>query len=170
MATTYSMRRLVSLRPSCWASSPTRPASTAAPWACSPSAGRCWPPTWLPRTPSVAGGWTPLVAVALATLCCLGPVLGIGPGFREETDLGPGARAFYETFAGQASRPAREQLLADLGEAFARNALRAARKVLALRAALVILSVGLIVSAAFIVADQSRTIRVHDKQPHQSAA
>jgi hypothetical protein len=95
--------------------------------------------------------WAPLIAVGLATFCCLRPALAIGPDFARGTDFGPHADRFYNTFLGQPSTPTREQLLDGLGEAFSNNALRFAAKQRALRAALVILAAGLIAATLLIV-------------------
>lgn len=111
----------------------------------------------------VLGGlwWTPLIAIAIATSCCLGPVLGIGLGFGSDTDIGPGAVAFYETYGGHRSTPARQQLLADLGAAFERNSSRLKAKRLALRLAVGVLAVGLIAAGTAIEVDRTSTISSH---------
>ncbi len=97
--------------------------------------------------------WAPLIAVGLATFCCLRPALAIGLDFARETDFGPHADEFYNTFLGQPSTPAREQLLDGLGEAFSNNARRLEAKQRALRAALIVLAVGLIAAALLIGLD-----------------
>jgi len=106
-----------------------------------------------------AAWWTPLVAIGLATACCLVPALGLGLGFAYDTDLGPDAASFYSAYRPGPSRPGREQLLADLSTAFARNARRLRAKRTALRIALVVLTVGLASSAAAIDVMQPTTIR-----------
>jgi hypothetical protein len=113
--------------------------------------------------------WTPLVAVGLAAICCLRPVLGLGKQVAPNTDLGPSAVKFYSTYGGQPSRPAREQLLADLGAAFETNAVRLRAKQSALRVALVILVLGLIASAVVIEVDRPRTMQTsHGKQEQRT--
>jgi hypothetical protein len=39
--------------------------------------------------------WTPLIGITVATLLCLRPALGLRGDFKQNTDLGPGAVAFY---------------------------------------------------------------------------
>jgi hypothetical protein len=115
--------------------------------------------------------WTPLIAVGLATAICLVPTLGIGPDFARDTDLGPGADTFYLTYGGQPSTAARKQLLADLGGAFANNARRLRAKQRALRAALVILAVGLIVAAVVIELNRPAKIGgVSEQAQHTQAS
>jgi hypothetical protein len=97
--------------------------------------------------------WVPLIAVGLATLCCLRPALAIGPNFARPTDFGPLADEFYRTFADGPSTVGREQMLDDLSKAFANNARRFAAKQRALRAALIILAVGLSAAALLIGLD-----------------
>ena len=97
--------------------------------------------------------WAPLIAVGLATLCCLRPALAIGPNFARGTDFGPLADGFYRSFADEPSTVGREQMLDDLDKAFANNARRFAAKQRALRAALIILAVGLIAAALLIGLD-----------------
>ncbi len=94
--------------------------------------------------------WTPLIAIAIATLCCLRPALAFGPNFAHPTDFGPLADEFYSAFAGQPSRVGREQMLDDLGKAFANNARRFTAKRRALQAALIILALGLSAAALLI--------------------
>jgi hypothetical protein len=94
--------------------------------------------------------WAPLIAVGLATLCCLRPALAIGPDFARGTDFGPHAEGFYRSYAGKPLIVAQEQLLDDLDTAFLNNALRFAAKQRALRAALIILTAGLIAVALLI--------------------
>ena len=94
--------------------------------------------------------WTPLIAISLATLCCLRPVLAIDHDFARNTDLGPLADRFYYTYIGQPSTPAREQQLDELGEAFANNARRLEAKRRALRTALLILAFGLSAAALLV--------------------
>jgi hypothetical protein len=102
--------------------------------------------------------WTPLVAIGLATACCLSPALGIGFGFARDTDLGPDPVSFYATYASRPSRAAREQLLRDLVSAFARNAHRLRAKQRALRLSLVILVLGLVASTVAVGIDRSASI------------
>ena len=90
--------------------------------------------------------WAPLIALGLATLCCLGPALAVGSSFTRNADLGPPANAFYRIYVGQSSACAREQLLDDLDTAFLNNARRVRAKQRALLAAILILAVGLIAS------------------------
>jgi hypothetical protein len=95
--------------------------------------------------------WTPLIAIGLATLCCLRPALAIGLNFARGTDFGPRADRFYRTFVGKPSRVGREQMLDDLGDAVANNARRFTAKRRALQAALIILAFGLGAAALLIV-------------------
>jgi hypothetical protein len=90
--------------------------------------------------------WMPLLAIGLATACCLLPALGFGGWFSGKTDLGPNPVRFYVHYGTEASITAREQLLADLAEAFARNARRLKAKQVVLRASLAILALGLLAS------------------------
>ncbi len=88
--------------------------------------------------------WIPLVALGLPTLICLRSALA------KETNLGPLAITFYASYGGQPSVPSREQLLADLGDAFDENAERVKSKTKRLRWALGILVVGLVAAALMI--------------------
>ena len=112
--------------------------------------------------------WLPLIVVGMATLFCLRPALGIGPGFEHDTDLGPGADMFYAAYGAQSSASSREQLLRDLGTAFANNARRLAAKQRALRSALVILAIGMTTSSLAIALDRPSTIH-HGHENHQAA-
>jgi hypothetical protein len=94
--------------------------------------------------------WTPLIAIGLATLCCLRPALAFGLNFARVTDFGPRADRFYRTFAGEPSRVGREQMLEDLSRAVVHNGRRFTAKRRALQAALLILAFGLPVSALLI--------------------
>jgi hypothetical protein len=78
--------------------------------------------------------WTPLVGVGLATLPCLRSILS------KDTDLGPLSVTFYATYGGHPSTAAREQLLADLADAFENNAARMKTKRSSLRWALAIIA------------------------------
>jgi hypothetical protein len=105
----------------------------------------------------VAGGllgpywWTPLIAIVLATLCCLRPALAIGLNFARPTDIGPVADRFYRTYARGPSKVGREQMLDDLSKAVANNARRFTAKRRALQAALIVLALGLGAAALLIV-------------------
>jgi hypothetical protein len=94
--------------------------------------------------------WTPLIAIALATLCCLRPALAIGLNFARPTDIGPPADEFYSAFVDGPSTVGREQMLDDLSKAVANNARRFAAKRRALQAALIILAIGLSAAALLI--------------------
>jgi len=95
--------------------------------------------------------WTPLIAVFLATLCCLRPALAIGLNFARPTDIGPPANRFYRAFARGPSRVGREQMLDDVSKAVANNARRFTAKRRALQTALIILAIGLGAAALLIV-------------------
>ena len=95
--------------------------------------------------------WTPLIAIILATLCCLRPALAIGLNFARPTDIGPRADRFYRSFAGEPSKVGREQMLADVSKAVANNGRRFTAKRRALQAALMILAIGLSAAALLIV-------------------
>jgi hypothetical protein len=72
--------------------------------------------------------WTPLVGVAIAVIPCLISV------FDSDTRMGPPGLTFYAAYGGYPSRPAREQLLADLHDAYEANATRVRLKQKRLRA------------------------------------
>jgi hypothetical protein len=115
-----------------------------------------------------AAWWTPLIAIGLATACCLGPALGVGFGLFRHTDLGPNASAFYTTYGDKPSRAAREQMLTDLAAAYARNARQVRAKQHALRTSLMILVIGLLVSATAVATEQPSTIKTahaHQRTP-----
>jgi hypothetical protein len=112
-----------------------------------------------------AAWWTPLIAIGLTAACCLSPTLGIGFGFARDTDLGPDPIAFCSTYDRRPARAAREQLLADLVAAFSSNARRLRAKQRALRAALVILALGLSASTVIVGIDRPTTIgSAHERQ------
>jgi hypothetical protein len=94
--------------------------------------------------------WTPLIAIGLATLCCLRPALAFGLNFAHPTDFGPLANRFYRTFADGPSQVGREQMLDDLSKAVANNGRRFTAKRRALQAALIILALGLSAAALLI--------------------
>lgn len=102
--------------------------------------------------------WTPLVAIGLATACCLSPALGIGFGLFRHADLGPDPDAFYSAYGSEPSQVGREQMLADLAAALARNAERLRAKQHALRLSLMILLIGLFASAVAVAASPPSTI------------
>jgi hypothetical protein len=106
-----------------------------------------------------AAWWTPLIAIGLATACCLSPTLGIGFGFPRNTDLGPDPLASYSSYGSRPSRAARQQLLSELVAAFASNAQRLHAKKRALRASLVILVLGLVASTVIVSVDRPTTLR-----------
>jgi hypothetical protein len=112
--------------------------------------------------------WTPLIAIAIATLCCLRPALAFGPNFARPTDFGPLADEFYSAFAGQPSRVGREQMLDDLGKAFANNARRFTAKRRALQAALIVLAFGLSAAALLIGLSCPSKMRRTDETQTQS--
>ncbi len=87
--------------------------------------------------------WILMLVLGAATLCCLGPTLGVGVHFVRTTDIGPNANAFYLGYRADSSQAAREQLLSDLDRALYSNARRLRAKERALRTAVVILAVGL---------------------------
>ena len=95
--------------------------------------------------------WTPQIAIAVATLCCLRPALAIGSNFARPTDIGPPADEFYSTFADGPPTVGREQMLDSVSKAVANNGRRFTAKRRALQAALVILAFGLPAAALLIV-------------------
>ncbi|MFZ0973124.1 MAG: hypothetical protein WAN22_12925 [Solirubrobacteraceae bacterium] len=99
--------------------------------------------------------WTPLVGVGLATLPCLRSILS------KDTDLGPLSVTFYATYGGHPSTAAREQLLADLADAFENNAARVKTKRSSLRWALAIIAAGLIGASLMITLNRPTTITSH---------
>jgi hypothetical protein len=104
--------------------------------------------------------WVPIVALGLATLICLRSVLN------KESDLGPLASTFYETYGayeGERSVEARKQLLSDLGAAFEENAQRVKTKTRTLRQALAILGVGLVVATLLITLDSPTRLSTHEQ-------
>jgi hypothetical protein len=100
--------------------------------------------------PSFGRRGVALVALGVATLCCLAPTFGFDLDFARGTDLGPSADAFYRIYGAQPSLTTREQLLSDLDRAFSSNARRLQAKERALRFAVVTLAFGLPLSAFFI--------------------
>lgn len=94
--------------------------------------------------------WMPLPVLGVAALCCLGPTLGVGIDLGRGTDLGPMADVVYRVYRVEPPLAAREQLLFDLCTSFSNNAYRLRVKELALRVAVMVLVIGLPVSAAFI--------------------
>lgn len=95
--------------------------------------------------------WTPLVGVGLATLPCLRSILS------KDTDLGPLSVTFYATYGGHPSTAAREQLLADLADAFENNAARVKTKRSSLRWALAIIAAGPIEASLMITLNRPTT-------------
>ncbi len=94
--------------------------------------------------------WAPSLVLGAAALCCLGPTLGFGLDFRQGTDLGPTAAAFYRTYRAEPLPATREQLLFDLDRALSNNSRRLHAKQRALRAAVTILVLGLPISACLV--------------------
>ncbi len=107
--------------------------------------------------------WTPLVGVGLATLPCLRSILS------KDTDLGPLSVTFYATYGGHPSSAAREQLLADLANAFENNAARVKTKRSSLRWALGIIAAGLVAASLMITLDRPTTIASHEQHGKSAA-
>lgn len=98
--------------------------------------------------------WTPLVGIGIATIPCARSI------FTPDTLLGPRSYQFYADYGGHPSGVARKQLLTDLDTASLANLARVKTKRRCLRAALVIVSVGLIGASLMITLDTPTTITV----------
>lgn len=110
--------------------------------------------------------WAPIPVVVVSAFFCLLST------FSPDTDLGPQALRFYETYGGSAAPVAQLQLLADLDTAFRHNADRVKTKRNRLRRALGTLVVGLAVAAVLLVVERPTKggHHAHTKASHTSSS
>jgi hypothetical protein len=94
------------------------------------------------------GWWVLLIGAGLTIAACLSPALRARRF--AQPDFGPSAGAFYSKFDGSPLKAARQQLLVDLVSAYERNADRIRLKRRSLRAAVLILALGLVATTSVV--------------------